>query len=275
MKSVWLVVSVLAVANVLALIGVVGWLQASDRLDAARVEQVRTVFAKTVKESAAEAAAVKAAADVEKAAAEAMEKAVRPALTAEERLHARVEVTEIDRQRAQRLSDENVALQRSLSEKLVQLESLKAQIETAKQDFEQLTSKTRETVGNEQFKKTLGVLEALKPERAKVALKEIMLAAPRGSGDPASQPRPSSLGEGPTGGTLASNSPANVAIDANAPGKAQVVSYLNAMDEGMRAKVIQEFLKDDPKLAAELLEKLRVRGVPPVIRGAQANESGR
>jgi len=275
MKSVWLVVSVLAVANVLALIGVVGWLQASDRLDAARVEQVRTVFAKTVKESAAEAAAVKAAADVEKAAAEAMEKAVRPALTAEERLHARVEVTEIDRQRAQRLSDENVALQRSLSEKLVQLESLKARIETAKQDFEQLTSKTRETVGNEQFKKTLGVLEALKPERAKVALKEIMLAAPRGSGDPASQPRPSSPGEGPSGGTLASNSPANVAIDSNAPGKAQVVSYLNAMDEGMRAKVIQEFLKDDPKLAAELLEKLRVRGVPPVIRGAQANESGR
>ncbi len=271
MRSVWLVVSVLAVANILALIGVVGWLKASDRLDRARIEQVRQLFGKTVKETAAEAEKAKAAAEAEKAAVEAQSKAARPALTAEERLHARVEATEIDRQRGQRLADESVAMQRALAEKLAQLESLKAQIAQAKQDFEQLTAKTRETVGAEQFKKTLGVLESLKPDKAKAALKEIMLAT-RSEVPAAPLPRPSVPGD--AAAAAASSSLAS-ASDANAEGKAQVVSYLNAMDEGMRAKVIQEFLKDDPRLAAELLEKLRVRGVPPVIRGADANDASR
>lgn len=274
MKSLWLAVSVLAVANVLALIGVFGWLQTSDRIDRTRIEQVRQLFAKTVTQTAEESTKMKATAEAEKKNLEEQAKAARPALTAEERLHARVETTEIDRQRSQRLFDENIALQRSLSDKLTQLESLKSQIAQAKQEFEQQTSKARETVGAEQFKKTLGVLEALKPERAKTALKEIMLATSQGATDAQPQTKLAS----PKDGAVSVNTPSQLntmPTDPAATGKAQVVSYLNAMDEGIRAKVIQEFLKDDPKLAAELLEKLRVRGVPPVIRGAQANEPSR
>jgi len=273
-KTLWLALSVLAVANVLALLGVVGWLQTSNRLDGARLEQVRQLFSKTVKQTAEEAAQLKTAAQAEIKNLEEQSKAARPALTAEERLHARVEATEIDRQRAQRLSDENISLQRSLAEKLTQFEALKSQIAQAKQEFEQLTSKSRETVGAEQFKKTLGVLEALKPERAKAALKEIMLATAQNTTDAPPQPRLAS----PKDGAISANTPTQLGAtmtDPAAAGKAQVVSYLNAMDEGIRAKVIQEFLKDDPKLAAELLEKLRVRGVPPVIRGAQANDPSR
>lgn len=273
MRSLWLAVSVLAVANVLAFVAVVGWLKASDRIDRARLEQVRQLFAKTVKETNAEEEQRKLNAENEKKAAEAQAKAARPALTAEERLHARVEATEIDRQRAQRLADENAALQAGLAEKLAQLESLKDQITLAKQEFEQVTSKARETVGAEQFKKTLGVLEAMKPERAKLALKEIMLAAANSVAEPASGSTPATPA---VSSGLKSNAPASSApSDPNNAGKAQVVSYLNAMDEGVRAKVLQEFLKDDPKLAAELLERLRVRGVPPALRGVPANDPAR
>jgi hypothetical protein len=46
------------------------------------------------------------------------------------------------------------------------------------------------------------------------------------------------------------------------------------MDESKRSKVIAEFVKDDPVVAADLLERLRTRGVvPPTASSAQAVSS--
>ena len=41
----------------------------------------------------------------------------------------------------------------------------------------------------------------------------------------------------------------------------QVVSYLNAMQERTRTKIIDEFIKSDPKMATDLLERIRTRGM--------------
>jgi hypothetical protein len=47
-----------------------------------------------------------------------------------------------------------------------------------------------------------------------------------------------------------------------------VVKYLSAMEERARNRVLAEFVKADPKLAAELLEVIRQRGGATAAAGA-------
>lgn len=231
MKHALIAIAILAVANLVAILGFAGWLKASDRLDGARIEKVRQIFAPTIgrqKQVDEEAAASSVA---QHKAAEVAGRLSRPAITSEMELSARIQTTELDRQRQQRLRDEIGQLQTTIGAKLDELEALKAQVAQARLEFESLTQKTRELASDQQFKKSLGVLEAMKPGQARAALQEVMVA------------------------------PA---------GKEKAVAYLNAMDEGIRAKVMQEFLKAEPKVAADLLEALRTSGVPPVTPGAAA-----
>ena len=60
MKRVWTIISILAVANLLALGGFVGWLKTSGRLNKERMQQLRELFAPTIAESAKQAADVAA-----------------------------------------------------------------------------------------------------------------------------------------------------------------------------------------------------------------------
>ena len=73
MRTLWNVISFLAVVHLLALVGFVGWLKSSDRLNMDRVEAMRAMFAPTITEAAtseAEAAAEAEAAEAETAAQE-------------------------------------------------------------------------------------------------------------------------------------------------------------------------------------------------------------
>lgn len=229
MRSIWLALSVLAVANVLGLVAFFSWLKATDRLDRARFEQVRAIFAPTAEQlkAAEEQKAVQAAAEAKAAAEKA--RLSKPGVTAEEELESRFDATEIDRQRRQRIRDEIAQLQRILGEKMDQLEQLNAQIAQAKVEFDELTRRSRTQATDQQFKKTLTVLASLKPAAAKTMLRQT--------------------------------------LDTGPAGQEQALAYLNAMDDETRTAIVQEFIKEDPKLAAELLERLRTRGVPPPAPG--------
>jgi hypothetical protein len=78
-----------------------------------------------------------------------------------------------------------------------------------------------QTEGNAQFRKALATLEGLKPDKVKLTLQQLL---DQGEAD-------------------------------------QVVAYLNAMQERTRTKVLDEFIKSDPKVATDLLERLRTRGL--------------
>lgn len=223
MRSVFLALSVLAIANVLGVLAFFGWLRATDRIDAARLQQVRDLLAPTrTEQQKKEAEEDTKAKEAEKARAEA-ERLSRPTITAEQELSARMEKTEVDRQRQQRLRDELAMLRRTVDERTAELTKLREQIAAAKAEFESITKKTREETTSQQFKKAMATLESMKPSQAMEMLRQVMT--------------------GPGG------------ID-------QTVAYLNAMEEGARSKVISEFAKDDPKVAADLLERLRTRGIP-------------
>ena len=62
MKSVWMIISALALANVLAVVGLLGWLSATDRLNKDRVQRVREMLAKPIAVEERERLAAEAAA---------------------------------------------------------------------------------------------------------------------------------------------------------------------------------------------------------------------
>jgi len=247
MKSVWSILSVLAVANLLALAGFVGWLGVSDRLDMPRVREVRTLFAPTLSEQDAAEKAEAAKAEAAAAAAEDAVKASRVPLTASELLAARIEATEIDRQRTERLRREVEDLQARLSAERTHLESQRAQLSQDRKVFEEMVAASQGALVDTQFQKTLSVLQALKPADAMAMLQQILATGSTGVPVDAS-----------AGGVVGETGVA--ALSATDPVRMrQVVAYVDAMDERPRVKVMTEFVKADPRLAAELLENLRKR----------------
>ncbi|MBL9000322.1 MAG: hypothetical protein JNK25_04225 [Phycisphaerae bacterium] len=235
MKALWNATVAVAFANLLALSGFVIYLIATDRLDLDRARQVRLLLTVTITEQkAAEAeAASKAQADVK--AAEEAAKAARPPLTAAEKLAARVEATELDRERASRLRREVESLQQRLAADARKLAEERAALETDKAAFTSAVREANARAGDEQFQKSLGILSGLKPGAAKAMLLQII-----------------------EGGGLAP--PLITATTRASSNLATVIAYLDAMDERPRAKIMAEFAKDDPALATRLLESLRTSG---------------
>lgn len=228
MKSLWTMLSVLAVANLLALGGFVGWLKATDRLSPERLTAVRGLFTETIAQQKAKAdeEAAKAVADQKVAAEKAKEG--QPPLAASDMLNIKLEQGKADLERVESLKREVQILRETLQRERGQLDADRLALKKERDEFERARKIVADTEGNAQFKKALATLEGLKPDKAKTALQQL--------------------------------------IDAKQV--EQVVAYLNSMQERTRTKIVDEFLKADPKVATDLLERLRTRGMQ-----ARASES--
>jgi hypothetical protein len=221
MRTAWNIVAALAVVNLLALGAFFVWLRASHRIDKERIQAVKERFTKTVEEEAAEKAA-KEAADKE-AAAQAAEaaKMARPPASATEKI---AEGQFRDDQRMQvllRQQQELENLRTSLMAQLGKLEDREKRLDADRKAFADERKRIAETEGTRQFQLALSTLEGQKAKDAKDVLKALL----------------------------------------DRKEEEQVVSYLAKMEDGKRAKVMAEFVKGDPAVAAELLERLRTRGV--------------
>jgi hypothetical protein len=221
MRTLWTILSVMAVANALALAGFLGWLKATDRLDSARVAHVRLTFVKTIAQQKAEEEEAKAKAAAEQKAAEEKAKEGQTPVSASDVLRVKLEQGQADQERAEALKRETQVLRETLQRDRAQLETDRAALKKERDDFERARKLVADTEGNAQFKKVLATLEGLKPDKAKTTLQELI---------------------------------DQKQVD-------QVVAYLNAMQERSRTKVIDEFVKADPKVATDLLERLRTRGL--------------
>jgi len=251
MKTLFNALAIIAIANLLALGGFVGWLKATDRLDVERARKAREMFTQTItaEKKADEVEAARLA--EEKRLAEAEAKAAKPPLTASERLAARIEATEMDLQRAERLRREVEDLQRRLVDGEAKLSAERAAFEAERQTFAAATQRQRDLARDAQFQKTLGVLQSLKSTDAVRVLMAMM--GDSGTGAAAAAPV-----IGGVAGGLTEESTGIVP-----QGKRDLelaVEYLNAMDDRPRTKIITEIVKADEALAAELLERLRQRG---------------
>lgn len=230
MRTIWLVISTVAVANVLAFIGFVLWLKSTDRLSRERIERVRMVFATTLAQE-------QAAAEEEKARQEAAERALAqqqrmavPPEPAAARIGRDEEAEQVRLQQLLRQQRELEDLRRTLARERQQINEDAAALARERQEFEEYRRRIAAIEGSAQFKKALATLEAQKPKDAKEVLQALL----------------------------------------NQKETDQVVSYLSAMDERIRGRIMAEFVKDRPELAADLLERLRTRGLAAAADSAPA-----
>ncbi len=228
MKSIGLVVAVVAVANLLALAGFVAWLKASDRIDSDRVRRIREILSVTVGEEVA----AKDAADVQaKAQAKAESEAARlvvPPETAAEKIAASTDADDAQLLAVVRRRRELDDVMRAIERQRADLDARSAAVKADRAAFDAERKKIEQVTSDAQFKKALATLEAQKPADARNVLEALI-----------------SEGKG-----------------------AQAVSYLSAMEERVRSKVLAEFAKADGRVAADLLEQLRTHGVKTPVASA-------
>lgn len=250
MKIIFRGLILIAMANLLAIVGFAGWLVASDRLDMDRIRAARQTLSTTIAQEKAEKAneLAKQEADA-KALAEAA-KASKPPMTASEQLSARLEATELDRERAARLKRDVETLQRNLTEQTDRLASERAAFDAERKLFASTNTMNAQRANDERFQRALGVISALKPAAAKSVLLEVMRT-------PAPNPQAAMNSAQVVAGATAEIT--NSAIDGTLypAGMKEAVAYLEAMDDRVRSKIMTEITKDDPALAAKLLGVMR------------------
>ncbi len=231
-KSLWLIISTIAVANILTLLGVGGWLFATDRLSPDRLEGVRTIFEISVTAQDKDEQAALAAAN-NKSLEERLEAgegtAPVPAMVRNMLIH---EQDEISQQRLARSQREQEDLLRVIDDRQRELAVRESVFEQDKAAWEAMRKRLTAQESAEQFQKTVKNYETQKPAIARDILETLI----------------------------------------NSGGRAQAVAYLNAMSPRATSKVISAFAKDDPALAAELLERLRTFGIETPEQGLTSDD---
>ncbi len=233
MKALWNILAVMAIFNILAVAGGLFWLKSSDRLNKQRVDAVRERFIKTIAQEATDKQAADIAAKQKDADMAAAEKMAIPPTTAAEKI---AEQQLKDDQRSQMLLRQQQIvenMQASMMVQLAKLEQREKKLEEDRRAFAAERKRVADTEGDKQFQVALATLEGQKAKDAKKVLRALL----------------------------------------DLKLSDQVVSYMAKMEEVKRTKVMAEFVKDEPAMAAELLERLRTRGivVPPPGSLAQAS----
>ncbi|MCA9305470.1 MAG: hypothetical protein R3B46_05790 [Phycisphaerales bacterium] len=227
MRTMWTIISVLALANLLAMAGFVGWLGMSDRLSKDRIEQVRAVFAPTNAQQQIDT--TKANAEAEAAEAQAKEDARvgQMPMPADDRTSTLAELEAIANMRVARAEGEAKRMREALELSWEELKRERAKLERERKAFDEMRRGLAETEGAEQFQKAVALYESLGADAASNLFRQIL--------DDRGRSRDENI--------------------------RTVAAYLNAMKSRTAAQVIKQFEASDPAMAAVLLESIRSLGV--------------
>lgn len=228
MKTLLRTVSIMAILNLLAILGFVGWMASKGRLEKQRILEATAIFTETPQERTAREDAERKAIEAANAPPPVPEGDIQ---TTDRRNEARVEVTAVDRERLERLQREVRDLQAQLRQQRQMLDNERQQFEQDKANFQAMRQRLSEIEGADAFQKALEVLTGMKPSDIRPVLTTLM---DEGKND-------------------------------------EVVAYLAAFDDRLRAKVVTEFVKNgETQVAAGLLESLRTRGLEPADPGVSS-----
>ncbi len=232
MKKLTKALMVVAVLNLIAVLAGVGWIFASGRVDKQRVLEVVDMFEETTDGRDARIKAEEA----EAAAAVAAEEGDLPqlAMNSGELNNIRLQLTQIDRARLERMQREITDLQNTLKRERALLASERTDFEAQRTEFEEMRVRIAEIEGSDQFTKSLAVLKESKPKDSMQMLSVLIQQGKR----------------------------------------EQVVTYLSALSNGIRTEVIAEFVKaDEAELAAGLLESIRMRGQETALADGTSDDN--
>ena len=165
MKALWNTLAVMCMVNLLAMVAFVGWLANSGRLNRARVQEVREVFATTLAEEQAEAEAAEAE-SLELNDGLPFSLPDTPPIASEDQLTTRMLQSSIDRQRIQRLEREVADLRDALRRERTLLNEQRTELQAERTEFESMRQSIAQTEGAAQFQKALGTMESVPPKAA-------------------------------------------------------------------------------------------------------------
>lgn len=222
MRSLWNVVSFLAIANLLALAFFGTWLWQSDRLSVQRVRQVRELFAQTTAHQRAEDEKRKAEDDAAKQAQLEAKRAANPPSDSAAQLREISLISQEHEQVRRRLQDERAMLLAQLQAESARIDAQKVELQQQREQWENAVSADRKRKNDEQFLQTVKQLEQLPPKQGKQMIIELI-----------------------EGDQLAT-----------------AVAYLDSMNARSAGKILKEFKSEpEIKLATKLLERLRTFGL--------------
>jgi len=233
-KALGIAVVIVLIVNLLAMLGVVGWLGATDRLNRERIDAVVAMFEPTIAEE--QAAAEDAAKAAESAEAEAREEArLASAATGvpslDERLRTRNVSEDLLSEAMARMRAERQAIERRLNTSEQVITKLRDELEAERERFTDFVENQRAQQLDEDFKQAVSFYEQLTAKQAKASFEQLVAA---GEED-------------------------------------EVIDYLAAMQMRKAGAVLREFkTPEEVALATQLLSRLRDRGVDPLARNGRA-----
>lgn len=161
MKKLLKLVSFFAVLNFAAVLGLIGWLIASGRLDKERATEIRAMLSETVEQRAAREAAQNEQAQGEG-------ESLPDPLTIEQRIEAAREAGDVELMRRLRDQQNNLRMLESLHREQRELDEARDKFLAERDAFNAMRARLAEIEGDEQFRKSLGVYEGMKaPDAAK------------------------------------------------------------------------------------------------------------
>lgn len=227
MKSLLSAFIILVFLHLIAAVGFVGWLGATDRVNGERLQLIVDTFKPTIgEEEQAEAEAEAAAAEAELVRQQLvrLESVSDGPKTLEDRLMENFENDEFDLHRLERLNAETEAIRRRLDQDKQLIAKEWAEFEQREAEFKEMVARRTAVMQQEDFKRAVKTLEQLPPKQAKQMMQEYIESG---------------------------------RID-------DAVDYLAAMQMRKSAGVLKAFkAEEDIPQAAELLQKLRDRGKDP------------
>lgn len=234
MKTLWNIVSFLAVVHLLALAMFLAWLWKSERLDGRRIHQLREMLAMTIPQADAVAAGeAQDAALLQQRQATAVLRQ-NPGLPSAERVRNITSARQTQQRSSRRIDDVKAQLSRQLAQDGAQIMEQRLALETDRLAIDGGIADEQQRMRGTQFTKAVKLLESLQPKQAKQQIIELVMTGK----------------------------------------KDEAVAYLDAMNQRAAGKILGEFKTvPENALATELLELIRTLGRPDGQAGAGMDSS--
>lgn len=228
MKTLWNAVCIVLFINVLALSGLAFWLKQTQRLSGDRVRQTIEIFKPTAEQE--KVAKEQAAKDAEEAGKKAADHAHMESVGSGEksmsdRLREQEDRDTIEMQRLERKKRETADLQNQLEIYKTEFAKQKLELDAKRKEFEEFRAREEKLKADADFQQAVQMYEKLPAKQAKQMFLTLL-----------------SEGKQP-----------------------QVIDYLAAMQQRKASGVLKEFKSpEEIKVATELVQRLRERGVDPM-----------
>lgn len=232
MRTVWTALCLTLVVNLLLLIGLFGYLYMSDRLDQQRFRAAVDLFRLTINEEREiEAGEYRVAEEKQRE----IEKISRlqvtgkRSMTLAERLDAQTKMDDMAMARFHRMGRVESDLKSYFQRMKYNVEKQRVQLEADRKAFHDVLDQEKQLRDDNDFKQAVNMYQQIRPKQVKEMFQQL--------------------------------------IDQNKTD--EVVKYLAAMQLRKAAKVLEAFKDGDVAQAANLIERLRNRGINPLVGLAQ------